>query len=246
MQEAPSSSEGLIEKKDSDSRLSNVLYDSLNSPYLPTKYLSQDTSNSNQQQLSPEGLPHLTNGTESRLPPGIAPTSHSLPQKSNSTSGTSLVECTGLHCDAEPTSVYPPRSESDRGRRERWRRSHSKKDSGALGQENGHGEGGGNAEMEQLLNLEATEQVCGDVEEQSHAGMLSDLSDISSSDEEIHLHSNEAALSAVLSDESEHSGGHSVNVMCSPDSYHLQEAKKNLKRAKDFGYSVNNSSSGGK
>ena len=96
--------------------------------------------------------------------------------------------------------------------------------------------------LEQLIELGASGHVAGSEDrEQRNLDTLSDLSDILPSDEdELHLPKdtpNRSDRSPIPSDLSH------MNPVPSPDSLYLQEAKTNLKRAKELGYSNNSHSS---
>ena len=302
-------SEAMLEKKDSDSRLSSTFYDSLNSPHLPAKYFNQDTSTDNQYQ-SPQRSPRQTNSTRSPTPSTLPPchsTSHgsntddqyqspqgSPRQKTSARSPTSsaLPPCHstshGSNADDQhqspqgfphqttriispSLSVNPPsqstphssssystlsdgngprqsseqqlplndvsssaRSDTDRHVFENHGKSIHDRES-TRNQKVGQRDLDDSSQLEQLVDLAASEDHKGGFTPggQMSNDTLSDISDIVLSNEDLQL-PNETTLSS--NESSDQLESRDINLMCSPDSYYLQQAKRNLKRAKKLGY----------
>ena len=213
---ASTTPEGSIGKKDSDSHMSNTFYDSLDSPFLPAKYLTQDTSTYHQHQ-SPS--------------PGVE-----VDAPSHSNNSATLTNANGLHHGNERPSrlqkgFLPPSHHSDSHRSGSASSSKSGKD--VAGEQDGQEESDSGTPLEQLIELGASGHLGGgggdidDGGEQSQSDTLSDLSDVLPSD-----------------DGSDHSGSQRMRLEQSPDSFHLQEAKRNLKRAEELGYSIRNRGGG--
>ena len=212
----------LMEKKDSDSHLSNALYDSLNSPFLPTKYL-----NAYNQLQSPQGPP-LSDGRRSLSPGVLIPSLSSTPLETNS--GAHL---TNGAVDNVPSlklngDILPSRQHSDIGSRSEGTnidKSGSKSDGSASEECNS------STPLEQLIELGVSGHRASGGED---SNTLSDLSD---EEEELQLPKdspNRSNRSPSPLDLSQH-----MIPVPSPDSLHLQEAKKHLKQAEELGYSSN-------
>lgn len=117
-------------------------------------------------------------------------------------------------------------------------------------QDNGQGDVGDKIQVEHVIELvppsHAGDGTASDREfPLQQTGMISEMSNAFLSDEELRLQSEAAAFSSNESDRSDQSDGRNANTVCSPDSYHLQEAKRNLKQAKKLGYNSNSSGSAG-
>ena len=265
-------SEAMLEKKDSDSRLSSTFYDSLNSPHLPAKYFNQDTSTDNQYQ-SPQGSPRQTNSVRSPTPstlppchstshgsnaddqhqslqgfphqttriispsPSINPPCQSTPHRSSSYS--TLSDGSGPRQSSEQQLPLndvssSARSDTDRHVFENHGKSIHDRES-TRNQRVGQRDLNDSSQMEQPVDLAASENHKGGFTPggQTSNDTLSDISDIVLSDEELQL-PNETTLSS--NESSDQLEGRDINLMCSPDSYYLQQAKRNLKRAKKLGY----------
>ena len=232
---ATSSCERLLEKRDSDSRLSNTFYDSLNSPCLPAKYLSQDILSDGQ---SPQGHPLHGATDDILLTNGLPPSLHSTPIESKG----SLAGDTEMHHSSQ-------RQANDMGYS---RRQKKMKNSKPVNQDVrvSENEDKATALVEKLPgNVEnsntATGEGNGGISAVQERGLPSDdhdVSDVSFSDEELHLPAGEVSGSSngesdnfLLAFDHSREGG-DTNYIRSPDSRHLHEAKKNLKKAKQLVY----------
>ena len=110
-----------------------------------------------------------------------------------------------------------------------------------MAQDNGQGDIGHRTWVEQEIELGPPSQA-GDGTDNDRefplqrTRMISEMNDVFLSDEELRLHSGAAAFSSNESDRCDQSDGCDANPVCSPDSYHLREAKRNLKQAEELGY----------
>ena len=224
--EAPSSP---IQKKDSDSRLSSAFYDSLNSPYLPTKYLDHEASTDNQLQ-SPQGPPPLSNGRKALSPGALHPSLSSTPLESKSTT-----HLTNGAVDSQQLLLNQKKNILQTGERSRHSRDSDTDNSHSKSGENTPSENDSSTPLEQLIELGASGHRVDDKNRDEEPTTFSDLSD---EEEELHVHINLPEDSSNGSDRSPSPLDLSrcMTPVPSPDSLHLQEAKRNLKQAEELGY----------
>ena len=152
--------------------------------------------------------------------PSLTPPTDSAPLESNS--GTTLSNSSGSLDDSEvqSNSDLQPRNRHASKHKSKNVKSKNRSGRAAMDQKRAHKDGNSHPQRSPVIDSRTDTPGSSDL-------------DFDLSDEELHVQ-NDTTLSS--NESSDRSDDRDVNLMRSPDSYYLQQAKKNLKKAQRFGY----------